>query len=84
MSHIHIAENCGLLDNLLPGDHILTDRKFNKHAGIFCAEVKMPAFTKWKKKLSQAEIDTSRQMIRVCIHIERAILGSTTEVLTPC
>ena len=75
VSDIHITENCGLLDNLLSGDLILADRGFNIHesAGMFCAEVKMPAFTKGKKQLSQAEVDTSRQLSRVRIHVERAI-----------
>ena len=40
---------------------------------MFCAKVKMPAFTKGKKQLSQAEVDTSRQLSRVRIHVERAI-----------
>ena len=75
VSDIHLTENCGLLDNLLPGDLISADRGFNIHesVGMFCAEVKMPAFTKGKKQLSQAEVDTSRQLSRLCTHVERAI-----------
>ena len=42
---------------------------------MFCAEVKMSAFTKRKKQLSQAEVDTSRQLSRVHICVEGAIGG---------
>ena len=75
MSDIHLTENCGVLDNLLPGDLILTDRGFNTHVsvGMFCAEVQMPVFTKGKKQSSQAEVNTSRQPSRVCIHVKGAI-----------
>ena len=75
MSDIHPTENCGVLDNLLPGDLILADRGFNTHVsvGMFCAEVQKPVFTKGKKQSSQAEVNTSRQLSRVYIHVERAI-----------
>ena len=35
---------------------ILTDRgiTIQEAAGLFCAEVKIPPFTKWKKQLSKA------------------------------
>lgn len=60
---------------LLPGDLILADRGFKIHesVGMFCAEVKIPAFTKGKKQLSHAEVDTSRQLSRDRIHVERTI-----------
>ena len=75
MSDVHLTENCGLLDQLLPGDLVLADRGFNIHesAGLYCAEVKVPPFTRGKKQLSKAEIDNSRQLSRVRIHVERVI-----------
>ena len=50
----YITENCGILEHLLPGDVIPADRGFNIHdsAGMFCAEVHLPSFTKGKKQLS--------------------------------
>ena len=50
VSDIHLTENCGLLRNLLPGDVVLADRGFNIHeaAGMYCAEVKVPPFTRGK------------------------------------
>ena len=38
---IYLTENCGILDNLLPGDQILADRGFNvpESVGLHCAEI---------------------------------------------
>ena len=54
VSDCYLTENSGILDKLLPGDVILADRGFNVHeaAGIYCAKVKLPPFTKGKKQLS--------------------------------
>ena len=75
MSDVHFTENCGILENLLPGDLILADRGFNINdsAGMYCAEVKLPPFTRGKKQLSKAHVDLSRQRSRVHIHVERVI-----------
>ena len=55
-SDVYIPENCGILDNLVAGDLILANRGFSIHdsAGLYCAEVKLPPFTKGKKQLSKA------------------------------
>ena len=57
----------------LPGDLVLADRGFNIHdsIGLMCAEVKFPASTRGKKQLSKMEVDTSRQLARVWIQVER-------------
>ena len=57
MSDIHLTENCGVLDKLLPGGLYLADRGCNNHesAGMLCTEVKMAAFTKGKKQSSQPQ-----------------------------
>ena len=75
MSLIHPTEHCDLLEKLLPGDLILADRGFNiqDSAGLYCAEVKLPPFTRGKKQLSKAEIDVARKLSHVCIHVERVI-----------
>ena len=46
----YLTERCGILDHLLPRDLILADRGFNIHeaVGLYCAEVKLPPFTKGK------------------------------------
>ena len=53
----------------------MADQGFNIHeaAGMYCAEVKLPPYTRGKKQLSKMEIDVSRQLSRVRIHVERVI-----------
>lgn len=71
----HITEHCGLLDNLLPGDVVLADRGFNisESVGFYCARLHMPAFTKGKKQLSAEEVEDTRKLANVRIHVERVI-----------
>jgi len=75
VSDKHLTEQCGVLDNLLPGDQVLADRGFSvaDTVGLYCAEIKTPSFTKGKKQLSRMEVDLSRQLSRVRIHVERVI-----------
>ena len=75
MSDIHLTENCGLLQNLTHGDVILADRGFalQDSTGLYSAEVKLPPFTKGKPQLTKCEVDFSRQLSCVCIHVERII-----------
>ena len=63
------------LRHLLPGDQILADRGFNvsEAVSLYCAEVKIPPYTKGKKQLSKCEVDNARQLSRVRIHVERVI-----------
>lgn len=65
----------GLLGKLLPGDVILADRGFTiqESAGLYCAEVKLPPFTKGKRQLSRFEVDAARRLSNVRIHVERVI-----------
>ena len=74
-SDVYITEHSGLLRHLLPGDIVLADRGFNiqEAAGMYCAEVKVPPYTKGKKQLSQMEVDVARRLSRVRIHVERVI-----------
>lgn len=71
----HIANSCGFLKNLLPGDVVLADRGFDidESVGLMCAEVKIPAFTKGKSQLSPLEIEMTRKIAHNRIHVERVI-----------
>ena len=71
----HLTENCGLLSHLQPGDQVLADRGFTVEdsVGLYCAEIKVPPFTKRKTQLSRLDVDKARQLSRVRIHVERVI-----------
>jgi len=75
VSDVHLTENSGLLQHLLPGDVVLADRGFTiqDSVGLLCAEVKHPPFTRGKPQLSKLEVDSSRQLSQVRIHVERVI-----------
>ena len=75
VSDKHITENSDLLQNLLPGDTLLADRGFDikESVGLYCATVTMPAFTKGKKQLEGIEVEQTRTIANVRIHVERVI-----------
>ena len=75
VSDKHLTEECGLLEKLNPGDVILADRGFDiqESVGLFCARIKIPAFTKGKKQLSGIEVEQTRRIANVRIHVERVI-----------
>ena len=57
------------------GDVILADRGFtvDEYARMAMAEVKIPPFTKGKKQLEKIDVDWSRELSLVRIHVERVI-----------
>ena len=54
---------------------ILADRGFtcDDYARMAMAEVKIPPFTKGKKQLEKVEVDWSRELSIVRIHVDRVI-----------
>ena len=60
---------------IMIGDVILADRGFtcNEYARMALAEVKTPPFTKGKQQLEKKEVDWSRELSVVRIHVERII-----------
>ena len=70
-----ITQKCGFLDHIEYGDVILADRGFNIHddLAVLGAKLEIPSFTKGKTQLSRAEVEKSRQLARVCIHVEQVI-----------
>jgi hypothetical protein len=71
----YITENCGFLDKLNPGDVVLADRGFDiqESVGLLCAEAKIPAFTKGKSQLSPLQLESTRKLAHLRIHVERVI-----------
>ena len=70
-----LTENCGFLDNLIPGDLVLADRGFTVHESVqfHQAKLNIPAFTKGKDQLDSADVEQTRKIATVRIHVERII-----------
>ena len=75
---VQIVRSSGFISRKyhLPGDQILADRGFllkDDFAVACSAELITPAFTKGKTQLSAEEVESSRRISSVRIHIERVI-----------
>ena len=70
-----LTENCGFLNKLNPGDLILCDRGFliNESVWLHRAEIAMPVFTKGKSQLDPTDVESTRGIANVRIHVERVI-----------
>ena len=75
VSDKYLTEHCGILTKLLPDDIVLADRGFDiaDSVGAFRAQLHIPAFTKGKNQLSTLEIEQTRSIANVRIHVERVI-----------
>lgn len=78
VSDVELVRQSGFISsNLhLPGDQILADRGFTLQDdfAVQCsAELIIPAFTRGKQQLEAADVEKSRNMSRVRVHIERVI-----------
>lgn len=75
VSDKEITNKCGFLDLIETQDQILADRGFTVGEEVACkgGVLVIPSFTKGKNQLSAQEVDQSRQIANVRIHIERVI-----------
>ena len=75
VSDKYLTEHCRLLDKLLPGDVVLADRGFTvgESVSLTGATLAMPAFTKGRDQLTALEVEQSRAISNVRIHVERVI-----------
>ena len=75
VSDKYITENSGILNKLLPGDVMLADREFDiaESVGVRQAKLHIPAFTRGKSQLSALEVEETRKIANVRIHVERVI-----------
>ena len=75
VSDKYLTERSGLLSKLLPGDIVLADRGFDiaDSVGFYLARLYIPAFTRSKKQLSASEVEDTRKIANVRIHVERVI-----------
>ena len=67
--------NSGFLRLLDPGDVVLADRGFDigDDIALHGGRLEIPAFTRGKKQLSMQEVEYSRRISKVRIHVERVI-----------
>jgi len=72
VSDFYLTEHCGILKNLLPGDVVMADHGFTivDSVGAMRATLHIPAFTKGKSQLSVLEVETTRKIANVRIHVE--------------
>jgi len=70
-----LTENCGILNKLVPGDMVMADRGFTIHESLVFkrAELAIPAFTKGKSQLDPIDVENTRGIANVRIHVERVI-----------
>lgn len=71
----YLTEHSQFLSNLVPGDLILADRGFDigDSVGSYCSTIKTPAFTRGKSHLTGIEVEQTRKIANVRIHVERVI-----------
>ena len=70
-----ITLKSGFLEKLTHGDCVLADRGFlvEEELATRGAVLRIPAFTRGKKQMTAKDIDISRQIAHVRIHVERVI-----------
>jgi hypothetical protein len=75
VSDKHLTANSKFLDRLMYDDLVLADRGFEIQdlVGLKGAQVMYPAFTRGKKQLSAVEVEATRKIANVRIHVERVI-----------
>ena len=66
---------CGLFNNLKPGDLVMADRGFiiSENVGLCQAQLTIPAFTRGKNQLDPVKVERTRGIANVRIHVERVI-----------
>ena len=75
VSDKYLTEHCGILKKLLPGDTVLADRGFDIADSVASmrANLYIPAFTRGKPQLSAKEVEETRRIANVRIHVEHVI-----------
>ena len=70
-----MTDNCGILKKPFPSDVVLANRGFNiaKSVRMMQACLHIPALMKGKAQLSALEVENTRTIANVCIHVDRII-----------
>ena len=80
VSDKHLTVNSGFLSKLLPGDIMLADRGFDiaEDVARMQATLQIPAFTNGCLQLLPKDIEDTRRLANVRIHVER-VIGATRQ-----
>ncbi len=75
VSDKYLTDHCGILNYLLPSDVVLADWGFDiaESVGVMQAKLHIPSFTKEKDQLSALEVEDTRSIANVRIHVEHVI-----------
>lgn len=70
-----IVEDSNFLENLDFGDIVLADRGFTVHESVSLrnAELRIPSFLGKRNQLTRLEVEESRELARIRVHVERVI-----------
>lgn len=70
-----VTEKSGFMEKILPGDVVMADRGFliEEELKRRLVELQIPAFTKGKNQLHPIDIENTRKIANVRIHVERII-----------
>ena len=74
----HVTKKTGFLDDLVPRDIVLVDRGFNinEMVGTVSEEEKIPSFTRGRSQMSARDIECTRELARLCVHVERVMVNA--------
>ena len=75
VSDKHLTCESGILKKLLLGDLLLADQGFDiaEEVGLMQASLEIPAFTKGLSQLSPVDVEKTRKLVNLRIHVERVI-----------
>ena len=71
----HIVQSSGFLDLLDPGDEVMADRGFTIKEELLLrhATLTIPPFSQGRRQMSTADVDKTKHVANLRIHVERAI-----------
>ena len=70
-----LTVSCGILNNLLPGGLVLADRGFTIAESVMFQQARLaiPSFTKGKDRIDPVDVEKTRGIANVFIHVEGVI-----------
>lgn len=69
----YLTEHCKILNKLVLGDLVMADRGFTIHDSVVMQRAEIPAFTKGKDQLDPVDVEKTRGIANIRVHVERVI-----------